>query len=103
MPDGFKHDDTPAPFIVERLIVGDAAFLTVTDAPERQNGADLALIDAVRDFLREHPNSSQSQIQQALKRQKDNIRVALAALKTKGEADFTKQGMGHFWSLRRPS
>jgi hypothetical protein len=100
VPDGFKHDETPAPFIVERLILGDAAFLMVADAPERQTGSDLALVDAVRDFLREHPDSSQAFIQRTLKKQKEAIKTALETLAGNREAFCVPKGKANLWRLR---
>jgi hypothetical protein len=99
VPDGFKHTDTPAPFIVERLASDDVAWVRVIDAPERQSGADLALLADVRGFLREHPNSSGRQIEGAIHKQAERVRAALDTLRATGEARYVKKGTAHLWSL----
>lgn len=100
VPDGFKHADTPAPFIVERLIVADAAYLIATDAPDHQTGADLAIIDEVREHLRQHPASSGRQIEGAIRKQAQKVRAALDVLAKAGEARYTTRGKAHLWSLK---
>jgi len=100
VPDGFKHCETPAPFIVKRLIVDDAVFLMVTEASKGKSGADLALVEEVRDFLRTHPCTSGSQIAEQLKRQKARVFDALKSLRANGQAGFEKKGQAYFWELR---
>jgi AAA domain-containing protein len=99
VPDGFKHADTPAPFIVERIAFDGVACLNVIDAPERQTGADLALVDSVRDFLRQHPESSQAEVQRTLKKQKEAIKQALETLAAAREARCLPKGKANLWSL----
>lgn len=99
VPDGFKHCDTPSPFIVERLVFDDVACLNVIDAPEHQTGADLAVLDAVRDFLREHPNSSGRQIEGQVTGQAEKVRKALDTLRANGDARYVTKGKAHLWSL----
>jgi hypothetical protein len=99
VPDGFKHVETPPPFIVQRVVSGDAVFLFADDAPGRQSGADLALIDDVREYLRAHPNSSQAAIQRELKKQKEAIKHALEALAAGRAARCIDNGKAKLWRL----
>jgi hypothetical protein len=100
VPDGFKHCDTPAPFILDRLIHEGAAYISVRDAPEHQSGADLALLDEVRAFLRTHPNSSGRQVERGVRKQADKVRDALGRLADNGEARYISKGKAHLWSLK---
>lgn len=99
VPDGFKHCETPPPFIVQRVVGDGAVYLCVVDAPDGQTGADLALLDEVRDYLRQHKGCSQSEIQRGIRKQKDRIRTALDALRTTGEARYLPVGQAHLWEL----
>lgn len=45
----------------------------MTGDPRSRPVSDLALLDDVRDFLRTHPLSNQSEIQRAMKKQKDRL------------------------------
>ena len=100
VPDGFKHCETPAPFIVERVISEGAVYLCVVDAPEGQTGADIALLEEVRQFLRTHPHSSGRQVERAIKKQADRVRAALDTLKATGEARYIPKGRSHLWTLK---
>ena len=72
----------------------------VSDADVRQNGSDLALLGEVREYLRTHQRRNQSQIQRALKKQKDRVKDALDQLKAAGEAEPIRSGMAVLWRLK---
>lgn len=100
VPDGFKHSVSPDPFIVERLVQDDLAVIVVSDTDRQQNGADLALVDAVREFLRNHPSSSQSDVQRAVRKMKSRVTEALDALKDANEAEYLWRGRTKVWRLK---
>ena len=100
VPDGFKHCETPPPFIVERLVHEGAVYLNVVDAPGQQTGADLALLDGVRDYLRQHPRSSVTDVQKAVRKKAATVRGVLDTLRRNKQADFTPEGMAKLWSLK---
>jgi AAA domain-containing protein len=100
VPDGFKHCETPDPFVVTRLIVDDAVYLMVSDAADGQTGADLALVEEVRDFLRSNPGRSGSEIAKQLRKQKGRVFDALESLRAAGAAQFVVKGKAYLWELR---
>jgi AAA domain len=99
VPDGYKHCETPPPFILRRFMAGNACYIRAVDAPVNQTGAELALLDEIRDWLRQHPASSGRQVERAIRKQADKVRAALDILADKGEARFTTKGKAHLWSL----
>jgi len=77
VPDGFKHSETPPPFILQRIVKDGDCYLLTEDASANQTGADLALLDDVREFLRAHPGSSGHKVEASFSKQADKVRKAL--------------------------
>ena len=96
VPDGFKHTETPAPFLIERSIAGNHAVLLVADAPTR-DGNDLAVREEIKVFLKDNSNSSGSAVARGINRQKDVVLKALKGLEKAQEVRSQQKGKSTIW------
>ncbi len=101
-PSHYKFSMAPEPFVIA-LTADDPKRPTWVrldaETTSASGAADLALHDRLLAYLRDHPNTSGSQLAKGLHISKDQTLEALGRLRQNGLADFFQRGQAHLWSV----